>query len=154
MLLEEKTKKMSGRGRNQYSGRGRGHRGGRGGFQRRNNDNRQIEMKFLPYGASGSSRSTLATFAQVKEALILKIEKGYERGKDIAESIQQMNYIDMKKFLSIKDKSTETDFKLKKQQNESFQMIFKEEIKIYSERKTMLEKNKSSSAALIKSNYC
>ena len=46
---------MSGRGRNQYSGRGRGHRGGRGGFQRRNNDNRQIEMKFHPYGASGKS---------------------------------------------------------------------------------------------------
>jgi len=33
-------------------------------------------------------------------------------------------------------------------------MIFKEEIKITSERKTVLEKNKSSAAALIKSNYC
>ena len=75
-------------------------------------------------------------------------------GKDIAESIQQMNYVDMKKFLPIKDESTETESKLKKQQNESFEMIFKEEIKIYSERKTMLEKNKSSAAALIKSNYC
>ena len=73
--MEEQTEKMSGRGRNQYSGRGRGHRGGRGGFQRRNNDNRQIEKKCHPYGASGSSRPTLATFAQVKEALILKIEK-------------------------------------------------------------------------------
>ena len=91
LSLEEKTKKMSGRGRNQYSGRGRGHRGGRGGFQRRNNDNRQIEMKFHPYGASGNSRSTLATFAQVKEALILKIEKDYEWGKDIADSLQQMS---------------------------------------------------------------
>ena len=61
------------------------------GFQRRNNDNRQIEMKFHPYGASGSSRPTLATFAQVKEALILKIEKDYEWGKDIDDSIQQMS---------------------------------------------------------------
>ena len=69
----------------------------RGGFQRRNNDNRQIEMKFHPYGASGSSRSTLATFAQVKEALMLKIEKDYEWGKDIADSLQQMSYIDMNK---------------------------------------------------------
>jgi len=32
-------------------------------------------------------------------------------------------------------------------------MIFRDEIKIYSERKTMLEKNKWSAVALIKSNY-
>ena len=109
---------MSGRGRNQYSGRGRGHkghRGGRGGFQRRNNDNRQMEMTFHPYGASGSSRSALATFAQVKEALILKIEKDYEWGKDTADSIQQMSYIDMNRFLQFKAESNETDPKLKKQ---------------------------------------
>ena len=113
--MEEQTEKMSGRGQNQYSGRRRGHRGGRRGFERRNNDNRQIEMKFHPYGASGSSRPTLATFVQLNEASILKIEKDYEWVRDIAESIQQMNRIDMKKFLPIKDESTETDFKLKKQ---------------------------------------
>ena len=60
----------------------------------------------------------------------------------------------MNRFLLIKAESNETYPKLKKQQNESYVMIFKEEIKIYSERKTMLEKNKSSAAALIKSNYC
>ena len=95
---------MSGRGGR--GGRGERSTGGRGGRSGGRGPWRP-EMKFHPHGV-GRDRQTV-TFNKVKERIEMKIQKEYEFGQDMAESLRKMKLVDLTVLAPELGESTELD---------------------------------------------
>eukprot|EP00980_Cylindrotheca_fusiformis_P008861 scaffold1889_cov94-Cylindrotheca_fusiformis.AAC.1 len=87
---------MSGRGRGGQSGRGgRGRTSGRFRSDQLGNKKTKLDYKFYPHG-SGSDTQT-ASFYKVVEQIVLKVGKTFDNGKDVAETIRQLEDVDLMK---------------------------------------------------------
>lgn len=139
---------MNGRGRrHSYKARGRGNGNDRigGGYTPKKHDK---EYKFHPHG-SGKS---IASFSQTLNEVILFIQKSWDGGKDIADTLEAREKIEIKKPKREQSKESEEDLRLFEQ--ESIDMAYKEEYKRYLARLDLYERNLPKAFALIVKNYC
>ena len=77
------------------AGRGRGGRC-RSEYQPNKQQFRPQEMKFSPYGQAGSKSPM--TFDTVKEHILNTIQRTYRHGKDVVDSLSDMEEIDLRNF--------------------------------------------------------
>ena len=84
-------------------------------------------MKFYPYG-SGKEVQVM-TYMKVKKHLILKLQRGFEYGNDISETIKDGMLFDIDKELPVKKISHANDSSVRTSEQESYVRVFKENIK-------------------------
>ena len=169
---------MSGRGRGSYRGRGRGGRGSnnsynhgersynrngpRGGnFDNRNKTEEDRKRIFEPYVAG---KQHVDTYDQVKEQIIIQVQKSFKdpnrivnilREEDVsvagltAPTLTKARYVDAQGNVLAGADKIEADL----EQNE-YNIVFREELRIYNEEKKQLEDNLQKAYALIMKNYC
>ena len=141
---------MSGRGgRGGRGGRSSGGRGGRGDGRR---PWRQSELKFHPHGV-GTDRQTV-TFGKVKERIVMKVQKDYEYGQDIAESLREMEMVDLSSVRPTIQDPTEVEPAKRAREERMLDIIYREEMSIYLKRVAALEANLGKAYSLIYENYC
>jgi hypothetical protein len=101
--------------------------------------NKTPEMKFVPHGI-GKDRQTV-TYQTVKDYIIQLVQNSFRNhGKDVADSIRKMQKIDMTKNMPTRklSRATGTD---KAMEQEGYDMLYKEEIDIYTKREHEFEDN-------------
>ena len=131
-------------GRGDRSTGGRGGRGGRGTWR--------TEMKFHPHGI-GRDRQTV-TFGKVKERIEMRVQKEYDFGKDIAESIRDLQLIDLSPMKPEIEESTEIDPAKRRREERAMDIDYQEKMGIYLKRVSALEENTVKAYSLIYENYC
>jgi hypothetical protein len=89
----------------------------------------------------------------VKEYIIQLVQKTYKNGKDVADSLREMEKIDMTKNMPTRKLSQETGTN-KIMEQEGFNMFFKAEIDIYSKRKHEFDDNMNKTYSLIYLQHC
>eukprot|EP00980_Cylindrotheca_fusiformis_P017437 scaffold5425_cov55-Cylindrotheca_fusiformis.AAC.4 len=143
------------------SGRGRGGRSGRGGRGRTSGRFRsdqlagskktKIDYKLYPHG-SGSDTQSASFYKVVEQVVLLKVGKTFDNGKDIAETIRQLEDVDLMKeipLVKVLTKTDEPDDAVRDQKNEAFAALHEEDMKRFSTRRDDLRKNKPKAYALI-----
>ena len=133
----------------QGRGRGRSRGTGTGG---RGTPSKAPEMKFTPHGI-GRDKQTV-TFDTVKDHIIQAVQKSYKHGQDIAKSLRDEKMMDVRIHDPVRKLSTETQEDLRSIQQTGHDIMYQEELKIYLERKGLLEENLTKAYALIFSQYC
>jgi hypothetical protein len=144
----------SGRRGRSSSGRKDNNRGkpSRDGKPRSNTgSNKTPEMKFVPHGI-GKDRQTV-TYQTVKDYIIQLVQKSFQNGKDVADSLRKMEKIDMTKNMPTRkiSRATWTD---KAMEQEGYDMLYKAEIEIYTKRKHKFEDNMNKVYSLIFLQHC
>ena len=143
-----------GRGRNNsFRGRGYGRGSSRGGGRYSNTPKKKSaekEYKFHPHG----SGKNIASFSQTLNEIILSIQKSWDGGKDMADTLEAREKIDMKKERPQREQSMESDEEMNAFEQESLDMAYKEEYKRYLGGTDLYEKNLPKAFALIMKNYC
>ena len=86
--------------------------------------------------------------------VILSIQKSWDGGKDIADTLEARKMIVMKKVRPEREESQEVDAKKKAFEEESLDMAFKEDYKLFLEHSDFYERNLPRAFALIIKNYC
>ena len=109
-------------------------------------------MKFHPHGI-GRDRQTV-TFNKVKERIEMKIQKEYEYGRDIAESIRDMKLIDLSVLAPELGTSKEIDPVKRVREEKAMDIIFQQKTSRYLKRIEKLEENMGKAYSLIYENYC
>ena len=109
-------------------------------------------MKFHPHGV-GRDRQTV-TFNKVKERIEMKIQKEYEYGRDMAESIRDMKLIDLSVLAPELGDSKEVDPVKKAREEKALDIIFNQKTARYLKRIEKLEENMGKAFSLIYENYC
>ena len=142
-------------------GRGRGNSGGRGSGNRsqgkKTNKHKEnfpktkpLELKFAPQ----SGRTITATYASVKEAVIQHIQKTYKNGFDVAQSLEDMQLIDLDKEKPIRQISTESEATAKAIEQDGFNIDYQEQLRCHYDRRDALKEGMNKAYALIFTNYC
>jgi len=108
------------------------------------------EYKFHPHG----SGKNITSFSQTLNEIVLSIQKSWDGGKDVADTLEAREKIDMKKERPQREQSMESDAKMNALEQESLDMAYKEEYKRYLGRTDLYEKNLPKALALIMKNYC
>lgn len=142
---------MSGRGR----GRGRSNRGGRGrgnGRGRFQEKKKSTELKFRPHGDGKEKQST--TYYKVFEDIVLKVQRTYEMGDDIASSLRDGKKKDFSTLKPKMRRTTETDMELKVIEMEANRVDYELEVKDWREQIKKLDDNVTKAYALIFQSYC
>ena len=96
-------------------------------------------MKFHPHGV-GRDRQTV-TFNKVKERIVMKIQKEYDFGKDMAESIRDMKLVDLTALAPELGESNELDPARRAREERSLDIIFQQRTARYLKRVEKLEEN-------------
>ena len=109
-------------------------------------------MKFHPHGV-GRDRQTV-TFNKVKERIEMKIQKEYEFGRDMAESLREMKLVDLTVLAPELGESTEPDPVKRAREEKSMDIIFQQRTARYLKRVEKLEENLGKAYSLIYKNYC
>ena len=109
-------------------------------------------MKFHPHGV-GRDRQTV-TFNKVKERIEMKIQKEYEFGRDMAESLREMKLVDLSVLAPELGESTELDPVRRAREEKSLDIIFNQKTARYLKRVEKLEENLGKAYSLIYENYC
>ena len=109
-------------------------------------------MKFHPHGI-GRDRQTV-TFNKVKERIEMKIQKEYEFGWDMAESIRDMKLIDLTLLAPELGELTETDPQKRTREEKALDIIFQQKTSRYLKQVEKLEENMGKAYSLIYKNYC
>jgi len=142
------------RGRNNsFRGRGYGRGSSRGGGRYSNTPKKKSAEKEYKFHPHGSGRN-IASFYQTLNEIILSIQKSWDGGKDVADTLEAREKIDMKKERPQREQSMESDAKMNAFEQESLDMAYKEEYKRYLGRTDLYEKNLPKTFALIMKNYC
>ena len=146
----------AGRGRRSNSYRGTRYEGrgsGRGGGRYTNTSRKKVAEKEYKFHPHGSGKNT-ASFSQTLNEVILSIQKSWDGGKDIADTLEARKKIDMKTERPEREESQEIDAKKKEFEQESLDMAFKEDYKRFLGRLDLYERNLPRAFALIMKNYC
>ena len=96
-------------------------------------------MKFHPHGV-GASRQTV-TYNKVKERILMKVQKEYDYGQDIAESLREMSIVDLDALRPVIQETRETDEAKKAREERLLDIIYREEMPLYLKRVAVLEEN-------------
>jgi hypothetical protein len=99
---------QGGRGRGRSNGRGRGRFGGRTNSSLKSQER---ELKFSPHLYQG--KTTTATYATTRDAVIQHIQKSYKGGQDMATSLEDMTVIDLNAAEPARTLSVETNAAVK-----------------------------------------
>ena len=149
---------MNGRGGRSNNRSGRTFYGGRGhGRDRRGNGNSsKIKNKFkeLKFAPHHHTRGQPATYATVKEAIVGHIQKSYDKGLDVASSIEVMEKMDLTTFKPTRVLSTKTDPAEKSIEQDGLDIEYKESLSRYLDRVTALDQGLGKAYALIFDEYC
>jgi hypothetical protein len=138
----EVSYRAGGRGRDGPRSRGRG---GRGRGSRDNKprsstvSSKTPEMKFVPHGI-GKDRLT-ASYQTVKDYVVQVVQKTFKNGKDVADSLREMQVMDMETKCPVRKVSRETDPELKEQEQWGFNVRHKSEMDLYTKRRQEFEDN-------------
>lgn len=95
------------------------------------------EHKFHPHG----SGRNIASFTQTLNEVILYIQKSWDGGKDIAETLERRKKVDMASYKPKRGEFNEEDEKTRMFEQESLDMAYREEYKRYLVRSDVYEKN-------------
>ena len=136
-------------GRNSSYGRGRGRVAGRSGNSTKTQER---EVKFSPINYQG--KTTVATYATTKDAVVQHIRKTYRGGIDIGQSIEDGVILDLNTRMPVRSISTRTDATEKVVDQSGLDIRFQEELRRHLERKDTLEQGMDKAYALIFSTYC
>ena len=133
-------------------GRGHGGRGrGRGKSSGRTDTNtKPAEMKFLPH-TTGTNK-LMATYETVKTHIEQYVQKTYKHGQDIAESLRELKKKDLSGAMPVRQMSTYVkvdEERLKKIEQEGYDVLYTAEVQNYMDRKNTLETNLGRAYALI-----
>ena len=109
-------------------------------------------MKFAPQGQKNDQR--IVTYATVKDHIITYIQKTYEHGKDIADSLRELKVKDLTAVEPTRQLSTKSVEAEQKIEQHGFDYLYQAEIKSFVERKHVLEQNLNKAYALIFGTYC
>ena len=138
----------SGRGR----GRGRGRSGrGRSSQGRSSTAKTATQKKTIAdykYVLGGSGKNT-TDFTEVTKYLLNHIQKTYVHGGDVQKALKDRKDFDFKSKLPVMMKSTSTDPAQKKDEDESYEAVFRAEIAQYVKRKDSYTSNMSKAYALL-----
>ena len=108
--------------------------------------------KFAPMNSDKSTK--YATFDKIKTKIELRLQKEYENGNDVAESIHEMAKIDFNALLPKISTSKSTDPATEKQENIGFQKTYDYLVRRHIDRQAAYEDNMKSAYALIIDEYC
>ena len=144
---------------------GRGHRGGRGhtgrgrgrgragrGRQNANPASKMNKYLFEPHGLG--SKAQHRTYASVKEHIVLKVQKIYEHGSGIAETLREGEIKDLDKEMPEGKVSMNTDATEKAAEQKLFGAILEKEAEEFVKRKVKLKTNMKKAYALIFQEHC
>ena len=125
-------------------GRGHGGRGrGRGRSSgRRDSNTKPAEMKFLPH-TTGTNKLT-AMYEMVKMHIEQYVQKTYKHGQDIAESLRELQKKDLTAEMLVRQISTyieESEERVRKIEQEGYDVLYTAEVQNYMDRKNTLETN-------------
>ena len=143
------TMRTQGRGRGRGGGRGRG----KGQSKKNGNGNskEQQQPMFYPHGDSGQR---IFPYNTVKERIIHYVQRSYENGYDVSQSLERMQEIDLNSVKPMLDESRETDTAKKAIQQRQYDLEFEAKSKMWLERNDKLRQNMLSAYSLIYSTYC
>jgi hypothetical protein len=150
---QEVTLRSGGRGRSSLGrdGSNQGKSSQDGKPRSNTGSNKTPEMKFVPHGI-WKDRQTI-TYQTVKDYIIQLVQKSFRNGKDVADSLRNMQKIDMTKNMPTRkiSRATGTDKDL---EQEGFDTLYKAEIDIYTKRKHEFEDNMNKMYSLIFLQHC
>lgn len=149
---------QQGRGRGRFT-HGQGSPGGRGGGRRtqtnsqRSNTtpNKPLELKFGPLV---QGKALTASYATVKEAIVLHIQKSYVDGNDVAQSLEHEGLIDLETEEPERKLSAKEDAEAARIEQTGFDMKYQEALRGFSGRTDNLRRNMLRAYALIFNDYC
>jgi hypothetical protein len=110
-------------------------------------------MKFIPHGIGKEVRQT-ATYQTVKDYIIQLVQKSFRNGKDVADSIQKMEMIDMTTKIPVRKISGASKADDKATEQEGYDILYNAEIDMYTKRKHELEDNMNKTYSLIYLQHC
>ena len=145
---------MGRRYNNNNGGRGgRQGRGGRGGRDNRRRSSQQSQqlMKFTPHSAG---KQQTATYETVKDAIEQFVQKTYDEGRDIAESLRAMQKKDLSSEKPTRRVSRLSDEKQAKTEQDGFDIEYNADYIRHGKRETTLDNNFPKAYSLIFTNYC
>jgi hypothetical protein len=136
---------------------GRAGRGGRGRFAKRTqnlyNKPQEREHKFSPMSYNGE-KTSVATYATTRDAVIQHIQKTYRGGIDIGQSLEDMKVVDLTLEEPTRMLSEKTDAAEKLVDQAGLDIKYQEELRRHLDRKDALREGLNKAYALIVSNYC
>ena len=112
-------------------------------------------MKFLPH-TTGANK-LIATYETVKTHIEQYVQKTYKHGQDIAESLRELKKKDLSGAMPVRQMSMyveASDERLRKIEQEGYDVLYTAEVQNYMDRKNTLETNLGRAYALILSTYC
>ena len=99
-------------------------------------------MKFLPH-TTGTNKLT-ATYKTVKTHTEQYVQKMYKHGKEIAESLRELKKKDLSGVKPVRQMSTyvkEAEERVRKIEQEGYDILYTAEVQSYMDRKNTLETN-------------
>jgi hypothetical protein len=110
------------------------------------------EYKFTPLDSTSSVAQ--ASYASVKEHLLVYIQKEFETGMlDIYDSIDKEEEIDLSKEKPVVQTSQSSDDKVAEQENKAYQYDYRDDQKIYKQRVLTFKENLVKAHGLIWDDY-
>jgi hypothetical protein len=110
-------------------------------------------MKFIPHRI-GKEAGQTATYQTVKDYIIQLVQKSFRNGKDVADSIREMDRIDMASKIPVRRLLGATNADDRATEQEGYDILYKAEIGMYTKRKHKLEDNMNKTYSLIYLQHC
>jgi hypothetical protein len=110
-------------------------------------------MKFIPHRIGKEVWQT-ATYQTVKDYITQLVQKSFRNGKDVANSIREMDRINMTSKIPVRRLSRATDADDRATEQEGYDILYKAEIDMYTKRKHKLEDNMNKTHSLIYLQHC
>ena len=139
--------RRSGRG-GRGNGRGKGKRGKSSYNSRNNNPNKKHERE-LKFSPQNNGKTTYATYATTRDAVIQHVQKSYKGGLDIAQSLEEMAEVDLTAAEPVEDISAATNPDDKIVAQTGMDIKYQEELRRHLDRKDMLKEGLNKAYALI-----
>ena len=115
------------------------------------NDNKMV-YKFAPMTSDRSVQ--YATFDKVRERIVLHVQKQFDDGEDITETLRTMKKVDMVKEAPKRIRSEETDPKLRAQEDEDFEKLHDKELDMHLDRMKTYRSHLNKAHGIIFLEYC
>jgi hypothetical protein len=108
-------------------------------------------MKFAP---QGNGKGNYASYATVKDHIVQQIQKTFENGDDVAQSLEEMELININAFEPKREISTEKDDTEREMLQKGMDIKYQEELRRHLDRKDALTRGMNKAYAFIFTNYC
>ena len=113
--------------------------------------NSERELKFNP---NSYGRQNSATFATVKEAIIMNIQRYFKFGYEVAKCIEDEAIMDIKSEEPTRDISMNQDANIRSIEQDGFNIKYQEDLRRYYEKADALKEGLMKSYSLIYGSYC